>query len=249
MASPTASFPLSPAYQALPLPTRGETPTQWPAYPASFRGVPRPVPLPWGLKPLGSAETGADVLPDGRRRFWIRHDIVRGVTPAMLAWWFAHLEGDVVVQGRRVNRYRLWHPYDHVHASYVKRRPDGSIGPGAMIRLKEVLGGNPRFVVNITTEIEKLDEEGYIHNPIVDGVRGLARMEYTFRRVPGGTLYENCLIFGLPGRLGRALQPLIASLAFPPGKGETWLRHNIEEVGMFENFLPALYRAETGLDE
>lgn len=236
-----------PLYQALafPLPSpaaRGDAP----AYPASWRGLPQPVALPWGLKPMGSAQYGADRLPDGRARYWIRHEVLAGVTPRMLAWWFANLEGDVLVGGRRINRYRLWHPYDHVHASYLKRRPDGSVGPGAVIRLKEILGGNPRFVVDITTEIEKLDEEGYIHNPVVDGIRGLARMEYTFREVPGGTLYENCLVFGLRGRAGRVLGPLLERVAFPPGKGETWLRHNIEEVGMFEHFLPALYRQETG---
>lgn len=237
-------------YQALPLPASGGTARDdAPLYPASYGGVPAPVPLPWPLKPLGSATYGMDALADGRSRFWIRHEVVRGVTPRMLAWWFAHLEGDVLVEGRRINRYRLWHPYDHVHASYARRLPDGSVGPGAMIRLKEVLGGNPRYVVDITTEIEKLDEEGYIHNPIVHGVRGIARMEYTFRAVPGGTLYENCLVFGPRGRLAPLLRPLVERLFFPPGKGETWLRHNIEEVGMFEHFLPALYRQETGQDD
>ena len=238
------------AYQALPLPAMpaaAAAPVQ--VYPASYRGVPQPVPLPWGLKPVGSARTGIDRLEDGRTRCWIRHEVLRGVTPRMLAWWFANLEGDVVVQGRRINRYRAWHPYDHVHASYVRRSAGGSVGPGSVIRLKEVLGGNPNFVVDVETEIEKLDEEGFIHNPVVHGVCGLARMEYTFRAVPGGTLYENCLVFGLRGRAGRLLRPLLERLAFPPGKGETRLRHNIEEVGMFENFLPGLYRQETGRDD
>lgn len=238
-------------YQALPLPAdTGEARNRpVPTYPPTFRGAPQPVDLPWALKPLGSAHYGMDTLPDGRSRFWIRHEVIRGVTPRMLAWWFANLEGDVMMQGRRINRYRLWHPYDHVHASYLKRLPDGSIGPGAVIRLKEVIGANPRYTVDIHTVIEKLDEEGYIHNPVVDGISGLARMEYTFRRVPGGTLYENCLIFGARGRLGRWLQPVVSRLAFPSGKGEAWIRHNIEEVGMFENFLPQLYRQETGCDE
>ena len=40
------------------------------------------------------------------------------------------------------------------------------------------------------------------------------------------------------------LKPLAQRLAFPPGKGDAWLRHNIEEVGMFEHFLPALYQSE-----
>ena len=44
---------------------------------------------------------------------------------------------------------------------------------------------------------------------------------------------------------GRAPEGELAQrLAFPPGKGDAWLRHNIEEVGMFEHFLPALYQSE-----
>ncbi|HEX2546939.1 MAG TPA: hypothetical protein VHL79_18800 [Ramlibacter sp.] len=235
------------AYQSLPVPAAAPASRPVAVYPATYRGLPEPVALPWALKPLGSAECGIDRLADGRARYWIRHEVLQGVTPRMLAWWFAHLEGDVLVQGRRINRYRLWHPYDHVHASYARRLPDGSIGPGAVIRLKEVLGTNPNFVVDVTTEIEKLDEEGFIHNPIVHGVRGLARMEYTFTPVPGGTLYENALVIGRAGAGARWLDPLLHRVAFPPGKGQAWLRHNIEEVGMFENFLPALYEQETGL--
>jgi hypothetical protein len=54
-------------------------------------------------------------------------------------------------------------------------------------------GRNPKYKVDVLTTIEKLDEEGYIHNPVSHGV-SLARMEYTFREVGDGTLYENCLI-------------------------------------------------------
>lgn len=236
-------------YQALPLPSHLASirPTVVPAYPALRSKPAELLRLPWPLKPLGSAESGIDVLPDGRLRCWIRHEVLRGVTPAMLAWWFANLEGDVEINGQRIARYRLWHPYDHVHASYVRRLPDGSVGPGAVLRIKEFLGGDPRFLVDVKNEIEKLDEEGYIHNPILHGLRGLARMEYRFHAVPGGTQYENCLIVGPGptwGRAGRWLQPLVRRMAFPPGKGDAWLRHNIEEVGMFEHFLPALYESE-----
>lgn len=217
-------------------------------YPSRYRGLPTPVALPWGLKPLGSAAYGMDDLPDGRTRFWIRHEVLRGVTPRMLAWWFAHLDGEVVVGRRRIDRYRLWHPYDHVHNSYVRRRPDGTIGPGAAIRIVEVLGGNPDYRVDVVTDVEKLDEEGFIHNPVVHGVRGLARMEYAFRAVPGGTQYDNCLVFGLRHPAYVHVRPLAKWLAFPDAKGETWIRHNVEEVGMLEKFLPELYRSETGLE-
>src|SRR5262252_5526378 len=43
------------------------------------------------------------------------------------------------------NLYRAWHPRDHVSARYVRRAPDGSIGPEAQIALYKVLARNPRF--------------------------------------------------------------------------------------------------------
>lgn len=216
-----------------------------PAYPADHARPARPLGVPWSLKPFGSAESGMRRLDDGRLCWWIRHDVVRGVTPAMLAWWFAHLEGEVEIDGRSVNRYRAWHPYDHVHASYVRRRPDGSIGPGAAIRLREYLGANRRYEVDVVTEIEKLDEEGYIHNPVLHGIRGLARMEYRFTAVAGGTLYENCLIVGGTGGWRRAVTPALQRWLFDEEHGIAWLRHNIEEVGAFEHFLPGLHARET----
>jgi hypothetical protein len=221
----------------------------FPAYPDTRKTPPEPVTLPWGLKPLGSAESGAQRLPDGRLSYWIRHDIVKGVTPRMLVWWFSHLEGDVVIGGQRINRYRAWHPYDHVHASYARRRPDGTIGPGAAIRLREYLGANPAYNVDTISDIEKLDEEGFIHNPRLHGVSGLVRMEYSFKRVADGTLYENRLLVGGAGGWRRLASPLMQKYGFDRAHGLAWLRHNIEEVGMFEHFLPQLYRQETGDDE
>jgi len=221
----------------------------YPAYRDDRRAPPEPVTVPWPLKPLGSAECGAERLPDGRLSYWIRHDIVRGVTPRMLAWWFAHLEGDIVVAGQRINRYRAWHPYDHVHASYARRCPDGSIGPGAAIRLREYLGANPRYNVDTFTDIEKLDEEGFIHNPRLSGIGGLVRMEYCFTRVDTGTFYENRLLVGGVQGWRRWATPLMQRYGFDHAHGLAWLRHNIEEVGLFEHFLPQLYRQETGLCE
>jgi hypothetical protein len=221
----------------------------FPLYPETRKAPPEPVTVPWPLKPMGSAVCGAERLPDGRLSYWIRHEIVRGVTPRMLVWWFSHLEGDIEVSGQRINRYRAWHPYDHVHASYVRRRPDGSIGPGAQIRLREYLGANPAYDVDTVTTIEKLDEEGFIHNPTLFGISGLVRMEYTFERVPEGTLYENRLLVGGVAGWRRRVTPLMQRFGFDSAHGMAWLRHNIEEVGVFEHILPPLYRQETGLSE
>jgi hypothetical protein len=201
--------------------------------------------VPWPLRPLSSAEYGIERLADGRLSYWIRHAPLRGVTPAMLVWWFSHLEGDMEVEGRRIARYRVWHPYDHVHASYARRRPDGSVGPGAVIRLREYLGANRRYQVSVTSEIEQLDETGFIHNPRLHGISGLARMEYTFEADSGGTLYCNRLLVGGASGWRRAISPLVQRLGFDHEHGRAWLRHNVEEVGMFEHFLPRLYAAHT----
>ena len=217
----------------------------YPAYPADRAGPPEPTPLPWGLKPLGSARSGARRLPDGRLCYWIEHEPLKGVTPEMLAWWFSHLEGDVVIAGQRINRYRAWHPYDHVHASYARRRPDGSIGPGAAIRLREYLGANRAYAVDTLTDIEKLDAEGFIHNPRIHGIPGLARMEYEFKAVPEGTLFTNRLIIGGASGWRRLVTPIIQRFGFNHERGLAWLRHNIEEVGLLEHFLPDLHRQET----
>ena len=218
------------------------------AYTARHRGLPEPLLLPWPLRPARSADSGVEQLADGRTRYWIRHDLLRGVTPRMLAWWFAHLEGDVTIGGRAYSRYRVWHPRDHVHVSYARRCRDGTVGPGAAIRIREVLGRDPRHRVDVTTTIVQLDESGFAHVPAVHlapgvpPVPGLARMAYTFTPTARGTLYENSLtIGGLPWWARAA-----AALLVPAHHGERWIRHNVEEVGQLEHFLPALYRAETG---
>ncbi len=215
-------------------------------YPPVYRHLPTPLPLPFSLKPVSSADSGAETLPDGRTRYWIRHDLLRGVTPAMLDWWFRHLEGTIEFGGRRYNRYRFWHPGDHVHASYHTRLGDGTVGPGAAIRLIEVLGRNERYLVDTVTHIERLDEGGFVHNPELHGRAGFVRMEYGFERKAGGTLYENCLIIGSTASWYPLVRPLVRTFGFTEGQGRAWLRHNIEEVGMFEHFLPELYHRETG---
>jgi hypothetical protein len=218
------------------------------AYPATYSGLPSTLDVPWTLRPASSADAGVERLEDGSTLYRIRHDLLRGVTPRMLAWWFSHLEGHVTIRGRTFNRFRLAHPFDHVHASYARRCPDGTIGPGSSIRMREVLGRNLRYAVNIESDIEKLDEEGVDLAPRVivanrvTPIPGLVRSEHRFIPVSNGTYYESALTVG-----GRAWwQRAAAHLVLPAGIGEAWIEHSVEEVGAFEQFLPSLYYLETG---
>jgi hypothetical protein len=204
--------------------------------------IPEPLRLQWELKPVSSANAGVETLNDGCRKFWIKHDILKNVTPRMLAWWFGHMEGEVEIQGHRFPRYRVWHPLDHVYARYVRRGPDGSVGLGARIALCEYLGRNPGYKIEAVSTIGKLDESGFIHNVTRGGVR-IARMEHVFKRTVDGTRDENCLIVPGTPLLGPVARLLLTFL-FPEGKGHAWLKHNIEEMGNLEHFLPALYERE-----
>jgi hypothetical protein len=202
------------------------------------------------MKPLSSAETEFRFLDDGRLHLHIRHDVLHGVTPRMLVWWFQHLEGDIEIGGRRYPRYHVWHPIDHIAVRYARRRPDGTIGPGAKIHIREAFAGNPDYLVDIVTTIEKLDETGFVHGPSHLGVQ-LARLEYAFTPVAGGTFYENSLTFGPEHPLLRTFfNRLVRPRIYPDHKARAWLKHNVEEVGNFEFFLPELYAREvtrTGL--
>jgi hypothetical protein len=162
----------------------------------------------------------------------------------MLVWWFRHLEGTIEVEGRVWPRYHVWHPVDHIAVRYARRLPDGSVGPGAKIHIQEAFGGNPDHLVDIVTTIERLDEGGFVHAPLVGGVR-VASLEYAFTRVPEGTLYENSITFGPTQPIARALvNHFVRPRVFPEDKARAWLRHNVEEVGNFQFFLPGLYARE-----
>jgi len=39
--------------------------------------LPESLRLPWQLKPTSSASAGVEILKDGRKKFWIKHDLLR----------------------------------------------------------------------------------------------------------------------------------------------------------------------------
>src|SRR5712691_1462629 len=96
-----------------------------------------PRPVTWVMKPLSSARTAEAVLPDGQVQLRIEHELLRGVTPPMLVWWWRNIEGPMELDGRTYPRYLIWHPIDHIHFEIVERLPDGGVGPGAIFHLVE----------------------------------------------------------------------------------------------------------------
>jgi hypothetical protein len=201
-----------------------------------------PITFPWTMKSLASAETSVSELDDGRVRYAIRHELLEGVTPKMIVWFLKHMDGDVELGGQRVPRYRAWHPIDHVRVTYVRKAKDGSnMGPGSAVHIEEFFGADPKNKVNIVDDVERLDEGGFTHGARHFG-HDLVRMDYTFSETGKGTLYENALTIGAgSGPLRWLINGPIAGALFPRSKGIAWLKHNVEEVGNFQFFLPRLF--------
>jgi len=199
--------------------------------------------LPWEMKPLSSAETKSEIISDGRLKLSIKHELLKNVTPEMICWWFKNIEGEIIINGKSFIRYHIWHPIDHISVNYVKRCSNGSIGPGTKIHITEALGGNLRFLTDVITTVEKLDTTGFRHVHKKFGIT-LAEMDYKFTQVESGTSYENNLTVGLKIPIiryffNRFLRPLF----YTNTQGQAWLKHNVEEVGNFQYFLPELYRS------
>ncbi len=205
--------------------------------------IPAPLKVPWTMKSVDTAETTVSRLPDGRTQYAIKHDLLRGVTPRMIVWYLNHMTDLITVAGETVQRYRMWHPRDHISLTYLKPALDGrNFGKGAQVRIQEAFNAEPRYRINIKANVEFLDETGFAHVETVAGLT-IARVDYTFTETDEGTLYEDVLTAGCPGRgpLARFINYVIQPRVFPERRGLAWIRHNVEEVGNFEFFLPEMY--------
>lgn len=203
--------------------------------------MPAPRPLPWPLKPLSSAVTSLRYDARGRMVMHIRHDLLKGLSPEMVAWWFAHIGGDIDIDGVRLNRYLAWHPLDHIHWRLVKPAPGGGAGPGAKFRIVEAFGRNPDFYVDVIDTVLRLDATGLTLAAYKLGIE-VSRLTHDFTAIGLDTQYVSTLTIGsgVPA-LSALLNPILHRAAFTEAMGYAWLRHNVEEVGLLEHIVPRLY--------
>jgi hypothetical protein len=123
--------------------------------------LPPPRELPWPLKPLESAQTSLSYDEFGRMVMRIRHDVLKGLTPEMVARWFGNIGGDMDVDGKRLNRYLAWHPQDHIVWELAHPGPDGRASAGAKFHIVEAFGRNPDFYVDVIDCVTRLDATGF----------------------------------------------------------------------------------------
>ena len=197
--------------------------------------------LPWPLKPLESAQTSLSYDAHGRMVMRIRHSVVAGLTPTMVAWWFRNIGGEMAIDGRVINRYLAWHPFDHIRWELARPGPDGKASVGAKFRIVEAFGRNPDFYIDVTETVTRIGETGFT----ITGTRlghKVTELSHDFSAVEGGTLYESTLTVGsaMPV-LGPVINQIIHRHVFPEAKARAWLKHNVEEVGLLEHIVPLIH--------
>jgi hypothetical protein len=205
-----------------------------------MRALPEPRPLIAPLRTVETAQTSLRRLPDRRLLMTSRHAPLRGVTPEMLVWWFQNVEGTITVDGREYPRYLIWHPYDHIHYD-TTRHGDGSVSPGVRFHIVEAFGRDPSLRVETRDHVEVLDTSGLRQSARLAGIEMFV-LHHRFTREQGATQYDSTMVFGMAGALGRLVNPVLNRCLFDEQHGHAWIKHNIEEVGLFEELLPRLCR-------
>ena len=197
--------------------------------------------LPWPLKPLGSAKTSLSYDEFGRMVMRIHHDLLKGISPEMVAWWFGNIGGDMELEGRRLNKYLVWHPHDHILWQLARPGLDGRASAGAKFRIVEAFGRNLDFYIDIIDTVTRLDATGFTGVTYSLG-QPVSHLNHDFAAVDGGTQYVSTLTIGssLP-LLGRLLNKVIHRAIFTEAMGRAWLKHNVEEVGLLEHIIPRIH--------
>jgi hypothetical protein len=203
------------------------------------------------MKTPESARYGVEELAGGRARAWIEHEVMAGVTPPMLRWWFEHLDGRTTFDGRgfggaEVPVYRLWHPFDHVAVRWTKRvvGADGHLAAGSVIHIREILDG--RIDIDASAVVTRFDLEAFNFDLLEAGLV-VGSLDHLYSAVAGGSRFHTQLTIGVQWPLiGPAVTALARRLRFPSDAMQTWIQHNVEESGETEKFVPQLYAHATG---
>lgn len=178
------------------------------------------------------------------RTVTIRHALLEGVTPEMLAWWYGHVPGTMEYAGGVYPRYLVWHPRDHI--SYeVLGRADDAVGSGTRLRIVEAPQRDVDRLIDLRVTVVEVSEVGAVNESRALG-SNVVRVENAFEFASSGVRYVSRMKLGDETLAGRLLLNRIATQrVFPPGRLRAWVRHHVEEIGNLPNFLPDLFAAET----
>lgn len=212
----------------------------------------------WTLKPVTSSHFEIIEKDNGQFCVVLNHSLLRGVSAEMIAWWFlnfTHIKVRLVdvpgYVGQQVPGYWLWHPVDHLSAELSgPLGPDGVARPGCNIHIREAMQYDRygwKYSVDSKLKVFYVGRDGWAMGKAVPVLGPVMMLRIHFRDVledgrPVGVHYHYEVVIGATGNnpVARFINSRITK-EFGPEFFAAWHRHNVIEVGTFENFLPALF--------
>lgn len=218
----------------------------------------------WALKPISSSYFDIHKKPNGQFCVVLNHALLRGVSSEMIHWWFLNftklrvrLDKVAGYEGKKVPGYLLWHPIDHISADL-----QGALGPnetareGCTIKIREVMQFDEhglKYPVDNELKLYYVGPDGWAMGKSLPVFGPIMMLRIHFKDVvKDGTIigvhYHYEVVIGVSGSgpIARALNKRITS-NFGPEFFEAWHRHNVIEVGTFEDFLPTLFAQRSDL--
>ena len=198
----------------------------------------------WGYPSVTEAHYAYRVREDGKLEIELEHPVLRGITPAMVAWWYRYLPvSSTTIDDVQYPYYQLFHLSEHGRMRILEPATDGTpgMGVGALVYRQERFGP---FYSKGQGRVLSYGDDGYVVAPVL-GPLVLGRIEHRFRAVSGGTLYTVHAVLGSEAPLiGPILNLYLRTRQFPESMLKQWMRHQVEEVGSLVHYLPQLYRGE-----
>lgn len=202
------------------------------------------------FKPISSAKWVDITERHGRIRVQIEHDTIRGVTPAMMRWWFENLSktttwNGVDFSGPEISFYHLWHHRDHISIAPLTSSsevPNRGFQVGQKSLIEEQFNDyNDR--IHHTMLTTRLDDEEFTFEVQLFGMHA-GRIIHRYHEEEGGLRFyaETKIAMQIPiigGVLNRTIRPFL----YTKQSAENWIRHNIEETGRSQDIIPILYAA------
>lgn len=149
----------------------------------------------------------------------VDHELL-GVTPEMIDWWWDNIDSS--------DRYKLWHPKDHKSFEWEVSPKKGHVG--AIQRIIEIIGLSTMLRIRWEDPSSSPIPIEYSHALVGSTLdsedRSITWLLHEYEQIEHGTKLRTT--FRLPAKV-------------PKSFIEALRKHNIEEIGEFINFLPALY--------
>jgi len=218
----------------------------------------------WTLKPIESAHFKIHKRGNGQFCVVLNHALLRGVRAEMIRWWFLNFANLSVTltdtpgyENKLVPAYLLWHPIDHVNATFKGAlAQDGTAQAGARIHIQEAMQYDKfgmKYPVNSELKIFYVGADGWAMGRVLPLLGPLMMLRIHFRDAFDGAQrlgvhyhYEVVIGASRDNAVSRWINRRL-SAKFGPEFFEAWQRHNVIEVGVFENFLPALYEQRSSV--